>query len=127
MEILGDLSLWRALQVLHNPRYAGAFFFGRSRTRTWPDGNHHTQILPCEDWLVLVPHAHVGYIAWEEYEDNQRRLRESAQAQGVDRRKSPPREGPALLQGLAIDAAVAQILLETMTPFSLEVTLAVQV
>jgi DNA invertase Pin-like site-specific DNA recombinase len=169
--IWGDLSLWRALQVLHNPRYAGAFFFGRTRTRTWPDGNHHTRLLPREDWLVLIPNAHVGYITWEEYEDNQRRLRESAQAQGAERRKSPPREGPALLQGLvicgvcgrrmtvryherqgglspdyvcqrelvdqagpacqhlpgqAIDAAVAQLLLDTMTPLSLEVALAVQ-
>jgi hypothetical protein len=159
------------LQVLHNPRYAGAFFFGRTRTRTWPDGNHHTQLLPREDWLVLIPNAHVGYITWEEYEDNQRRLRDSAQAQGAERRKSPPREGPALLQGLvicgvcgrrmtvryherlgglspdyvcqrelvdqagpacqhlpgqAIDAAVAQLLLDTMTPLSLEVALAVQ-
>jgi len=29
-------------------------------------------------------------------------LKESAQARGSDRRKSPPREGPALLQGLVI-------------------------
>ena len=35
-------------------------------------------------------------------EENQRRLRENAQAHGHDRRKSPPREGPALLQGLVL-------------------------
>ena len=100
--IWGALSLSRALQVLHNPRYAGAFVFGRSRTRTWPDGRSHTQKLPMEEWLVLIPNHHEGYITWEEYQDNQRRLRETAQAHGAERRKSPPREGPALLQGLVI-------------------------
>jgi len=37
-----------------------------------------------------------------EYEENLRRLHENAQAFGLERRKSPPREGPALLQGLAV-------------------------
>jgi DNA invertase Pin-like site-specific DNA recombinase len=100
--IWGALSLSRVLQVLHNPRYAGAFVFGRSRTRTWPDGRSRTQQLPMDEWLVLIPNHHEGYISWEEYQDNQRRLREAAQAHGAERRKSPPREGPALLQGLVI-------------------------
>jgi DNA invertase Pin-like site-specific DNA recombinase len=100
--IWGVLSLSRVLQVLHNPRYAGAFAFGRTRTRTWPDGRSHTQKLPMDEWMVLIPNHHEGYITWEEYQDNQRRLRDASQAQGAERRKSPPREGPALLQGLAI-------------------------
>jgi hypothetical protein len=100
--VWGNLSLSRVLQVLHNPGYAGAFTFGRSRTRLWPDGSHRAHTLPQEEWLVLIPNHHEGYISWEEYEDNQRRLRETGQAYGKDRRKSPPREGPALLQGLAI-------------------------
>ena len=37
-----------------------------------------------------------------EYEENLARLHENAQANGAERRKSPPREGPALLQGLAV-------------------------
>src|SRR5260370_582633 len=45
---------------------------------------------------------HPGHIAWEEYQEDQRRLRENAHAVGPEGRKSPPREGPALLQGLAI-------------------------
>jgi DNA invertase Pin-like site-specific DNA recombinase len=169
--IWGDLSLSRVLQVLHNPRYAGAFFFGRSRTRTWPDGRCHTQMLPSNEWLVLIPNRHVGYISWQEYQDNVKRLQDNAQAHGAERRKSPPREGPALLQGRVIcgvcgrrmtvryhlrqgnlypdyvcqrehvdhasprcqhlpgrdiDAAVARLLAETLTPLSLEVALAVQ-
>jgi DNA invertase Pin-like site-specific DNA recombinase len=90
------------LRILHNPRYAGAFAFGRSRTRKGVDGSETITWLPRDQWDTLIPGAHVGYIGWEEYEANQRRLRESAQAQGQDRRKSPPREGPALLQGLVV-------------------------
>ena len=58
--------------------------------------------LPREEWTALIPQAHPGYITWEEFEENQRRLRENAHAIGGDRRRSPPREGPALLQGLAL-------------------------
>jgi hypothetical protein len=57
--------------------------------------------LPREQW-ILLPGIHPGYITWDEYEDNLRRLQANAQARGSDRRRSPPREGPALLQGLAI-------------------------
>jgi DNA invertase Pin-like site-specific DNA recombinase len=97
-----DLEHSRALEVLHNPRYAGAFFFGRTRQRRTPDGGCRFETLAREEWIALVPGAHPGYIAWDEYEENQRRLRENSQAQGVERRQSPPREGPALLQGLVL-------------------------
>jgi Recombinase/Recombinase zinc beta ribbon domain len=91
----------RALQVLHNPRYAGAFVYGRKRIRKTVEGKESCQIVPREQW-ILLPGVHPGYISWEQYEENQRRLRENAQALGHDRRKSPPREGPALLQGLVL-------------------------
>ncbi len=100
--IWGQLTLTRTLRILHNPRYAGAFSFGRTRTRTWPDGKTHMQSLHKEEWLVLLPNIHAGYIPWEEYQDNCQRLLERARAFGKDRRKSPPREGPALLQGLVL-------------------------
>ncbi len=100
--IWGELHHSRALWLLHNPRYAGAFFFGRSRQRRHGDRGGTFERLPREEWIALLPDAHPGYISWDEFEDNQRRLRENAQARGADRKKSPPREGPALLQGLAI-------------------------
>jgi DNA invertase Pin-like site-specific DNA recombinase len=96
-----ELTHSRALQVLHNPRYAGAFVFGRTQTRRKPDGGDAFRKQPREQW-ILLPNMHAGYISWEQYEENQRRLRENAQAHGHDRRKSPPREGPALLQGLVL-------------------------
>jgi DNA invertase Pin-like site-specific DNA recombinase len=167
----GRLEHSRVLWVLHNPRYAGAFFFGRSRQRHTVDARLVSERLPREEWTALIPNAHVGYITWEDFEENQRRLRENAQANGADRRRSPPREGPALLQGLAVcgicgdrmtvryhrrqgtawptyvcqrrgiaqaepicqsipgrglDHAIGRVLLETVTPLTLEITLTVQ-
>ena len=94
----------RALQVLHNPRYAGAFVYGRHRQRRGPDGRTHQHLQPRDSWTVLIPDAHpnAAYITWDRYEENLKRLAECAQSRGEERRKSPPREGPALLQGLAI-------------------------
>ena len=49
---------------------------------------------PCEE-------RHVGYISWEDYERNEAQLALNSQAYAPER-FSPPREGPALLQGLII-------------------------
>jgi DNA invertase Pin-like site-specific DNA recombinase len=100
--IWGKLEHSHVLRVLHNPRYAGAFVYGRSRTRKSVDGECKVQPLPREEWHTFLPESHPAYISWEEHERNLRRLREGAQAIGFDRRKSPPREGPALLQGLIL-------------------------
>ena len=54
--------------------------------------------LPEDEWSVLLRDANPGYITWEEYQENIRRLRESAQGYGGDRRRSPPREGPAFFK-----------------------------
>jgi DNA invertase Pin-like site-specific DNA recombinase len=103
----GEL-LWTALdhshvlRILHNPRYAGAFVYGRTHTRKTVDGGKHLRKVPRDQWDTLIPDAHVGYLSWDEYEQNQKRLHESAQAIGADRRRGPPREGPALLQGLVV-------------------------
>ncbi len=161
----------RVLQILHNPRYAGAFCFGRHKSRRLADGKTRLELLPRDQWLALIPDAHDGYIAWAEFEANLARLAEQSRAHGRDRRASPPREGPALLQGIvvcgrcggrmtvryrsrrgeqipiyacqrsgiengepicqvitgvAIDQAVSALLVEAVTPLSLEVALAVQ-
>lgn len=96
------LVVGRALYILHSPRYAGAFSYGRRRTTTLPDGTIHTVKLPREEWTALKIGAHPGYISWADYERNQKRIEETARAFGQDRRHGPPREGPALLQGLVI-------------------------
>ena len=165
------LSFTRAVRILHNPRYAGAFAFGRSRCRRRPGGGTEKKLLAREEWTVLLRDAHPGYITWERLEENERQLRDNAQARGAERR-SAPREGLALLQGLAtcgvcgrnmtvryrtskgqqnpyylcererietasaeccqsisggaIDRAVGELLVELMTPLTLDVALQVQ-
>ena len=119
----------------------------------------------------MIPGAHAGYISWDDYESNQKRLRENARALGADRAKSPPRESPALLQGMVlcgvcgnrmtvryhsresrtvpdyvcqrdgiehghaicqsvngeqIDRTIGRLLMDTVTPLALDITLAVQ-
>ena len=96
------LNIGRALYVLHSPRYAGAFTYGRRRTTTLPDGRTRTVMLPRDEWIALKLDAHPGYISWADYERNQKRIEQTAKAFGQDRRHGPPREGPALLQGLVI-------------------------
>jgi DNA invertase Pin-like site-specific DNA recombinase len=94
------LRISRTLFVLHNPRYAGAFVYGRTRKRKTLAGR--LARLPQDEWHTLLIGAHAGYIPWEQYQENQRRLHDNAHALGPERRKSPPREGPALLQGLVL-------------------------
>lgn len=100
--VWGALLHYRALNVLKNPRYAGAFAYGRSRASKpgQPSGQRHT--LPRDQWHTLILDAHPGYITWADYEENLARLQANSAAYGADRRHGPPREGPALLQGLAI-------------------------
>jgi DNA invertase Pin-like site-specific DNA recombinase len=45
--IWGDLEHARALWILHNPRYAGAFFYGRSRQRRHGEGRYRRRPSPC--------------------------------------------------------------------------------
>lgn len=94
-----------ALDTLHNPRYAGAFCFGR--TRSWKDaqGKYHCKELPREQWRFLKQEAHQGYITWAQFLANEQRLRDNHQAHGGGEHKAgTAREGPALVQGLVICA-----------------------
>jgi len=169
--VFGPLEHSRVLGILHNPRYAGAFVFGQTRQRKVRIGGQlRYRRLKREEWSVFLPNMHPGYISWEEFEANQAKLLDNANGYGEDRRKSPPREGTALLQGLVlcgvcglrmtvryhvdhghpipeyscqrrgietaapvcqrlsgtqIDQAVTELVLEAVTPASLEVALEV--
>jgi DNA invertase Pin-like site-specific DNA recombinase len=95
----GQAEHSRIIQILHNPRYAGAFVYGRTRTRRKPDGKSVQLKVPREEWPFLIRDVHPGYISWDRFEANQRRLAENTLAFGTMRRLGPAREGPALLQG----------------------------
>ena len=96
------------LRVLHNPRYAGAFTFGRHRDIKLPGGKWSRTTLPREDWIAFLPGAHPGYITLDQYDANRARLAQNAAAHGRDRAAGPPREGPALLQGIIICGTCGQ-------------------
>lgn len=97
----GELLQCRVRQIIHNPRYAGAFAFGRTRQRHRPNGKIESRKVKPEDW-ILIRDAHPGYITWSQYEGNVLRVKANATAWGPNRRQGPPREGNALLQGLVI-------------------------
>ncbi len=99
-----ELSYSRTLDVLHNPRYAGAFVLGRTRQRKYGShGLRRAWRLPRDQWLVLLTDVHDGYITWDEFEENQKRLLDNnTRTAGGNLQRTPPREGPALLQGIVL-------------------------
>ena len=96
----GELTHPRVLAVLANPCYAGAYVFGRYRSRRTvrPDGTITTAVteLPRAEWPVLIHDHHPGYISWERYLANERRLAANDTRGG----QRPAREGAALCQGI---------------------------
>ncbi len=90
-------------RILRNPRYAGAFVYGRTRSEPQADGTVKYRSVPMEEWQVLIPDAHVGFIDWDEYLRNQATLAVNAAAfLPAPSRIAAPREGAALLQSRAI-------------------------
>ncbi len=165
------LHVNRALAMLRNPRYAGAYAFGRTHQRQTHEKRRVLERLPRERWHALLQDAHEGYISWPQYEENQTRLRDNAVAVGAAHPSCPPREGPALLQGVVlcglcgrgmtvryhavagrlvpeylcvgrgnkhaapscqtipgagIDRAIGRLLVDALTPVTLDIALAVQ-
>jgi DNA invertase Pin-like site-specific DNA recombinase len=98
----GPLDHCRVVAILHNPRYAGAFAYGRSRQVYRVGRKHNAVKVKREDWPVLIRDAHPGYIGWDEFERNQATLRQNVAAFAHASRGSVPREGVALLQGRVI-------------------------
>ena len=94
----------RVRNILQNPAYAGAYVYGRRR----PDPSRRrpgsmriaTTKVAVAQWEVCLQAAHPGYIGWEEFMANQKRL-----ADNVNRYEAGhsgvARQGSALLQGIA--------------------------
>jgi DNA invertase Pin-like site-specific DNA recombinase len=97
----------RVLDVLHNPRYAGVYVYGRTQTRTRslphepPRVKGRTRRVATADWPIVRHNAHPGYLSWEQFLRNQQRLDDNCTHRGSDRRGTV-REGLALLQGLVL-------------------------
>jgi len=97
----GLLDHSRVIQILHNPRYAGAFAYGRHRSvpTAAANGTMRTLKVARENWQVLIRDVHAGYVSWEEFEQNQVTLKQNLAGFTPGDRGRLPREGAALLQG----------------------------
>ena len=75
-----ELTYSRALEVLHNPRYAGAFVLRpHPPAQAGQRSPHDTQARSRRVVACCFATQHAGYISWDEFEEHQRRLRENAQ------------------------------------------------
>ena len=95
----------RVLHILKNPAYAGAYVYGRRRQ----DPQHRrpgaqrcgTVAVPLPEWPVCLRDAQPGYLGWEAYMANRKRLSDNLGRYGSGK-PGLPRKGRALLQGIAI-------------------------
>jgi Recombinase len=70
----GDLEHNRVTRILRNPRYAGAFFYGRTRFHRKLNGGGRVQRLLRQEWHTLILDAQPAYITWQDYEEILHRL-----------------------------------------------------
>jgi DNA invertase Pin-like site-specific DNA recombinase len=87
-------------RMLRNPMYGGAYAYGKTEhTIQYDHGEPRTcrRRRPRDRWLVLIPHAHEGYVSWDEFERIQQAMAENLRGWGHTGAAS---KGPALLAGL---------------------------
>jgi DNA invertase Pin-like site-specific DNA recombinase len=101
------LRCGRVLSLLHNPFYAGAYVYGRTKTRQQalpseqPRIKGRTRQVKREDWPIVLLDAHPGYSSWDQFRHNQQLLDDNRTWRPEERRGAV-REGAALLQGIVL-------------------------
>jgi recombinase len=95
----------RVLSILHNPCYAGAYVYGRTKTRPRPVPGEaprvqgYTRQVKRDDWPTLLQAHHPGYISWAQCRRKQEQ-RDEHRTVDPPQRRGAGREGGALLHGL---------------------------
>ena len=96
-------SSGRIRQMLKNPCYAGVFAYGKTAPGTVIEEGRARQRSryrkPQNEWKVLLVDHHPGYISWEEYVENQKRLEANVAFAGGEG-SGAAKAGAALLSGL---------------------------
>lgn len=112
----------RVVALLHNPVYAGAYVYGRSKAKqkvvrndgTAPVVKKYQQKLKREEWEVILYDVHPGYITWAEFLENEQRLKEN-QNRPREGFRGAVRSGSALLQGMLFCGKCGQSMRATYT------------
>jgi len=99
-----DELTWRPINrstiihILHHPMYAGAYVYGRKQSvpTISESGVRKTALrnVGRDDWPVLIKDKVPAYITWEQWERNQKRLKENSTKFGFG-----PSRGSSLLAG----------------------------
>jgi DNA invertase Pin-like site-specific DNA recombinase len=97
----------RVLAVLHNPAYAGAYVYGRTKTRKVVSPGEEPRVkgrplrVAVEDGPYVLHDHHPADITWSQFQQNQQRLIDNCTSQYQNHRGAI-RDGAALLQGLVM-------------------------
>ena len=104
--IWGRLTHTRVLCILKNPSYAGVYVFGRyqyhQKISTTGEIQKKQHAVAMPDWRVQLKQHHDGYISWDEFVENGKRLEKNRTNGEATMLSGPAREGLALLQGLLV-------------------------
>ncbi|MCF8710378.1 recombinase family protein [Rhizorhapis sp. SPR117] len=89
--------------ILKNPAYAGAFVYGRTRSchTIYPSGKLKTHRCPISEWKIVVKDRYPAYLDWEGFERIQAMLRDNHAEYQRNKTRGVPRDGAAVLQGIA--------------------------
>src|SRR6195256_937530 len=90
--------------ILTNPIYAGAYAFGRTKSRVSVEGGRKRirrgVQKPMAEWDVLIKDHHAAYITWDEFERNLAVIANNATGMSSSLARGAAREGELLLPGL---------------------------
>jgi DNA invertase Pin-like site-specific DNA recombinase/DNA-directed RNA polymerase subunit M/transcription elongation factor TFIIS len=91
------LTSSKVYMILHNPIYAGTYSYGRRRTERTLEGKK-IRNASADEIVVCLENHHECYISVDEYYENIEKMK----ANNTRKSGSVPREGAALLQGIAV-------------------------
>lgn len=96
--IWNPLTASKAVKLLRNPAYAGIYAYGQQQQIYTIDGKRRKRVSD-DEWISYIENHHEGYISIKEYKENGEILNSN---NPQNKRITAPREGNALLQGIAI-------------------------
>ena len=112
------------LNILHHPIYAGAYRWGHREVdpRKKVPGRPTTgrTFHAYDECRVLIRDRFPAYITWDEFEDNQRKLKENSI---LGKMLAAPRHGPSVLAGLVVCGRCGHRMLVAYTNASTQKTL----